>query len=117
MDTEKLLSEAKVRFNHNAAKQYLKEKYESKLIVADQNGLWKADVQTLNFLSSSFYEEVILVDTFGNPVKVNRKLLSQLARMSMVCVKVNGNSIIQMESLITHKYIPRVFLMVFVKLI
>lgn len=75
MDTEKLLSEAKVRFNHNAAKQYLKEKYESKLIVADQNGLWKADIQTLNFLSSSFYEEVILVDTFGNPVKVNRKLL------------------------------------------
>lgn len=75
MDTEKLLSEAKARFNHNAAKQYLKEKYESKLIVADQNGLWKADVQTLNFLSSSFYEEVILVDTFGNPVKVNRKLL------------------------------------------
>lgn len=75
MDTEKLLSEAKARFNHNAAKQYLKEKYESKLIVADQNGLWKADIQTLNFLSSSFYEEVILVDTFGNPVKVNRKLL------------------------------------------
>lgn len=75
MDTEKLLSEAKVRFNHNSAKQYLKEKYEAKLIVADQNGLWKADIQTLNFLSSSFYEEVILVDTFGNPVKVNRKNL------------------------------------------
>jgi hypothetical protein len=75
MDTEKLLSEAKARFNHTATKQYLKEKYESKLIVADQNGLWKADIQTLNFLSSSFYEEVILVDTFGNPVKVNRKLL------------------------------------------
>lgn len=75
MDTEKLLSEAKVRFNHNSAKQYLKEKYEAKLIVADQNGLWKADIQTLNFLSSSFYEEVILVDTFDNPVKVNRKLL------------------------------------------
>lgn len=75
MDTEKLIQEARARFSHNSAKHYLKEKYEARLIVADQNGLWKADVPTLTFLSSSFYEEVILVDTFENPVKVNRKLL------------------------------------------
>jgi hypothetical protein len=75
MDTETLIKEAKARFNHNSAKHYLKEKYEARLIVADQNGLWKADLPTLTFLSSSFYEEVIMVDTFENPVKVNRKLL------------------------------------------
>lgn len=75
MDTEKLIADAKARFSHNSSKHYLKEKYESKLLVADQNGLWKADLPTLTFLQSSFYEEVIMVDTFGNPVKVNRKLL------------------------------------------
>jgi hypothetical protein len=73
MDTVTLLSEAKARFNHNSAKVYLKEKYESKLIVAEQEGLWKADHSTLNFLYNAHHvqEEVVLMDTFNNPVKVN----------------------------------------------
>jgi hypothetical protein len=36
MDTSTLIFEAKSRFNHNSAKAYLKDKYDSKLIVADQ---------------------------------------------------------------------------------
>lgn len=77
MDTELLISEAKARFAHNSAKAYLKEKYEAKLIIADQNGLWKADTQTITFLSSFQEEEIVLIDTFNNLVKVNRILLLQ----------------------------------------
>lgn len=72
MDTKSLIAEAKARFAHNSAKDYLKEKYEAKLLVADQGGLWKADQQTIAFLSSSLDEDVVLIDTFENPVKVNR---------------------------------------------
>ena len=75
MNTDELITYSRARFDHAAARRVLKEKYEARLIVADQNGLWKADIPTLTFLSASFYEEVILVDTFENPVKVNRKLL------------------------------------------
>ena len=75
MDTTSLIAEAKARFNHNSAKAYLKEKYDSKLIVADQNGLWRANLETINFLHSSDDESIILIDTFGNPVKVNRVTL------------------------------------------
>lgn len=75
MDTKNLISEAKARFNHNSAKAYLKDKYDSKFIVADQNGLWKANLETINFLNSSSDEEIILIDTFNNPVKVNRQPL------------------------------------------
>ena len=43
MDTKTLITEAKARFAHNSAKDYLKEKYDAKLLVAEQGGLWKAD--------------------------------------------------------------------------
>lgn len=80
MDTKTLLTEARARFNHNSAKEYLKEKYEAKLLIADQGGLWKADLQTITFLSAvSNVTEIVLIDTFNNPVKVNRlELLSKL---------------------------------------
>jgi len=80
MDTKTLISEAKARFNHNSAKTYLKDKYDSKFIVADQNGLWRANLETINFLNLSTDEWVILIDTFDNPVKVKRvDLLSKLS--------------------------------------
>jgi len=79
MDTLSLITEAKARFNHNSAKAYLKDKYDSKFIVADQSGLWKANLETINFLNSSSDTWVILIDTFNNPVKVNRiNLLEKL---------------------------------------
>lgn len=75
MDTTILIEEAKARFNHNSAKDYLKEKYKSKLTLADQGGLWKADLNLITFLSSYPTETVVLIDSFENPVKVNRKQL------------------------------------------
>ena len=72
MDTTTLIAEAKARFNHNSAKAYLKDKYDSKFIVADQNGLWRANLETINFLNSSNEEWLILIDNFNNPVKVKR---------------------------------------------
>lgn len=75
MDTKTLIAEAKARFNHNSAKEYLREKYEAKLLVADQGGLWKADQQTITLLASFLNKEVVLIDTFDNPVKVNRQEL------------------------------------------
>ena len=75
MDTKTLIAEAKARFIHNSAKHYLAEKYNAKLIVADQGGLWKADQQTITFLASFLNKEVVLIDTFDNPVRVNRQEL------------------------------------------
>ena len=72
MDTTQLLADAKARFAHNSAKAQLKDKYTSKLIVAEQGGLWKASPELIGFLASVSDEQVILVDTFENPVLVNR---------------------------------------------
>ena len=75
MDTQTLLADMKARFAHNSAKHYLKEKFSSKLLVADQNGLWKADVTTLSFLASVTTETVIMLDLYETPVEVNVKSL------------------------------------------
>lgn len=75
MDTKTLIADAKARFAHNSAKDYLKEKYEAKLFIAEQGGLWKADQQTIAFLHACNFTEIVLVDTFGNPVLVDPKSL------------------------------------------
>ena len=75
MDTKQLITEAKARFNHNSAKAYLKDKYESKLSVATQGGLWKADSNTIALLAVLTNEYTVMIDTFGNPVLVDRRQL------------------------------------------
>ena len=80
MDTKQLITDAKARFKHNSAKAYLKDKYESKLIVADQGGLWKASPELISFLYyNDENQEVVILDNYSNPVSVNRgKLLVKL---------------------------------------
>lgn len=83
MDIDTLIKDSKSRFNHNSAKLYLKEKYNAKLLVADQGGLWKADIQTITFLQNLIgtTSTTVMVDTFGNPIlidagKLYEKLMS-----------------------------------------
>lgn len=75
MDIKNLLTESKARFNHNSAKAYLAEKFKSKLILAEQGGLWKADAETISLLNSFTSANLVLVDTFNSPVKVDRQQL------------------------------------------
>jgi len=100
MDTKTLLADAKARFNHNSAKAYLAEKYNAKLIVAEQNGLWKADAQTISMLSSlSDNDSVVLIDTFDNPVKVNRiELLDRLKQVYNTTMEQWHNEWRELES-------------------
>ena len=80
MDTKTLISEAKARFSFNASKTYLKDKYTSKLLFADQNGLWVATPELLVFLNTAGADELVLLDSYGNPIKVNPNTLFVKAR-------------------------------------
>lgn len=75
MDVQTLITEAKARFGYNSAKEYLREKYSSKTLVADQNGLWRADAVTIATLQSFDDDKIVLLDTHNNPVEVDRKSL------------------------------------------
>lgn len=75
MDTTALIASAKTRFNHNSAKAYLKDKYESKLIFADQGGLWKITPDFLTFLSVGINKRFVMLDTYENPIKIDSTTL------------------------------------------
>jgi hypothetical protein len=82
MDINDLIAKTKARFSHNSTKEYLKEKYDSKLILATQGGLWKATPEIISFLNSLSTETCVLIDTFGNPVEVNRlQLFTELMNL------------------------------------
>ena len=71
MNTESLINQAKAKFSHNLAKAYIKEKYKNKLILADQGGLWKVSTELIAVLKTCSNDELILIDTYENPIKVN----------------------------------------------
>lgn len=86
METKTLIVEARARFNHNTAKAYLKDKYDSKLVVAEQGGLWKATPELISFLGIMTDEIVVVVDNFENPVSIFREEL--LASLNETYVRV-----------------------------
>jgi len=70
MDTNQLISHARSRFDHAAAKRVLKEKYQAKMIFAHAGGMWSAGPELLNTLMCCPGTESILLDLYGNPVKI-----------------------------------------------
>jgi hypothetical protein len=71
MDTNELVKQARSRFDHAAAKRVLKEKYEAKLLFAYGGGMFKSTPELITFLSLYRGQEVVLLDLYDNPVKVN----------------------------------------------
>ena len=80
MDTKALIREAHARFEHNSAKKILKEKYQAKLTIANQGGLWKASPELIQFMDGIESVELILEDIYENPIKVNRQQLLDILR-------------------------------------
>lgn len=88
MDIIQLLADTKIRYAHLAAKEYFRDKYTSKLTVADQGGLWTAGPVLISFLAATPTETVILVDNFDNVVEVNRvDLLIKLREVYSLTMK------------------------------
>ena len=81
MDTDQLISHARSRFDHAAAKRVLKEKYQAKLIFAHAGGMWKAGPELNNMIfTCGRMGEIVLPDLYENPVKVDSKELMALSQ-------------------------------------
>jgi len=75
MDTKSIIAEVKAKFDHNSSKDYLKDKYNAKLLLAEQGGLWKVSPEFISVLSNYPHNKIILVDTYENPIQVDRDVL------------------------------------------
>ena len=80
MNTDQLVETVRRRFDHDAAKRVLKEKYEAKMLFAHAGGMWRAGPELLKTLDICFEEEAVLLDEYGNPVKINVRDLELLAQ-------------------------------------
>lgn len=79
MNTDLIEKEIKSRFDLNREKQILKEKYQTKMIFAYGDGMWKAGPELLVLLQSCISEDnIVLVDLYDNPIKIKPLELHQL---------------------------------------
>jgi hypothetical protein len=82
MNTVQIEKEIKVRFDFNRSKQLLKEKYQAKMLFAHADGMWEAGPPLITLLQACLSEnEVVILDLYENPVRVNPVELQQLATM------------------------------------
>ena len=81
MNTDELISHSRGRFDHAVAKRTLKEKYLAKMIFAHAGGMWRAGPELNNMIfTCGRMGEIVLMDLYENPVKVDSKELMALSQ-------------------------------------
>ena len=80
MDTESLVAHSRARFDHETNRRILREKYEAKMLFAYNGGMFRAGPELLTLLHACPVEDdIVIVDLYGNPVKVSPLELQHLA--------------------------------------
>jgi hypothetical protein len=80
MNTEQLVETVRRRFDHDAAKKILREKYEAKMLFAYNGGMWRAGPELLMTIAVCPDENSVILDEYGNPVQINTLELELLAQ-------------------------------------
>jgi hypothetical protein len=80
MNTDKLISHSRARFDHHQARIVLKEKYQAKLTFAYGGGMWRASPELQNTLLTCPGTEAVLLDLYETPVKVDTRELMTLSQ-------------------------------------
>lgn len=75
MNTENLVAHARARFDHEAAKRVLREKYQARMLFAYAGGMWRAGPELQTTLLTCPDAEAVILDLYENPVKVDTKQL------------------------------------------
>jgi hypothetical protein len=81
MDTDQLIAHSRARFEHEAARRTLREKYQAKMTFAHAGGLWRAgpELNTMIFTCGRI-GEIVLPDLYENPIRVDSKELMTLSQ-------------------------------------
>ena len=80
MNTDALVSHARARFDHAAARRVLKEKYESRMVFAHGGGMWRAGPELLTTLLACAQDtDVVLLDLYETPTCITVTELFALA--------------------------------------
>jgi len=77
MDTQQLVAHSRARFDHEAARRVLREKYQAKFTFAHAGGMWQAGPELLTLLKCCS-GTVVILDLYENPVRVNAEEFYEL---------------------------------------
>jgi hypothetical protein len=81
MDTDQLIAHSRARFEHEAARRTLREKYQAKMTFAHAGGLWRAGPELNNMIfTCGRIGEIVLPDLYENPIRVDSKELMALSQ-------------------------------------
>ena len=80
MNTESLVAHARARFDHEAARRVLKEKYQAKMVFAHAGGMWRAGPELQTTLLTCPDAQAVIMDLYENPIKVNTKELYAMSQ-------------------------------------
>lgn len=72
-----MISHSRARFEHEAARRTLREKYQAKLTFAHAGGMWQAGPELLTTLKCCT-GTVVILDLYQNPVQVTAEELYDL---------------------------------------
>jgi hypothetical protein len=79
MNTDNLIVHARARFDHEAARRVLKEKYQARMLFAHAGGMWRADPELLVLLATVPPGDAVVLDLYETPVQVNPEQLRLVA--------------------------------------
>jgi len=81
MDTDQLITHARARFEHDAARKLLKEKYQAKMLFAYAGGMWRSgpELHAMIFTCGRM-GEIVLPDLYENPIRVDSVELMKMSQ-------------------------------------
>jgi len=80
MNTDNIVAHARARFDHESAKQVLKEKYQAKMTFAYNGGMFQAGPELQMTVLTCPDTEGVILDLYGNPIKIQTKELLALSQ-------------------------------------
>jgi hypothetical protein len=79
-EINQLVEQIKQATDYQTNKRILREKIQTDLHIAYNNGLFLVSTDLLSFLATWPDEELFLEDTYNNPIKINRQEFLELCR-------------------------------------
>ena len=80
MDINDLRNQARLSYDRAVAKKNIQERMENRLTVSHNSGMFRVNTDLFVLLDLSEDDEMIILDAYDTPVKVNRAELRTLAR-------------------------------------
>jgi len=79
MSTEDLIQHSRARLAHANQRKLLREKYEAKMLIAHQGGMFRAGPELLNLVALYPGQHIVIQDLYQNPVRVDCDQLREQA--------------------------------------